>query len=313
MREHLPLVTIGAANFNNSRYVIESLESIRAQTYPNMELVIVDDASKDDSPALIEEWLKTYDKPYRYIRHETNGGLCKTCNDLIKNAKGKYISLIGTDDLYVPEKIAKQVDLLEKDPSAGMVYSDTYLIDENGSRMSGTFMTTLSKCPFDRAPSGDVLNELQQMNFIHGLSMLIRKSVYDEIGGYDETLSFEDYDMNLRIAKRFKILFMDEIVCLYRIHSQSFSGKTKDWGTLQMPIFFKHIELPVFREKAVWIILDNYRQGKPIAREWAAKYYSLTKEKFQYYSFVQKNRPVLFMKICNKIGNFTKRVINKIS
>ena len=313
MSEHLPLVTIGAANFNNSRYVIESLESIRAQTYPNIELVIVDDASKDDSPALIEEWLKTYDKPYRYIRHETNGGLCKTCNDLIAHANGKYISLIGTDDLYVPEKIAKQVDLLENDPSAGMVYTDTYLIDENGKRRFGTFMTTYSKCPFEYAPSGDVLNELQQMNFIHGLSMLIRKSVYDEIGGYDETLSFEDYDMNLRIAKRYKVLFMEEIVSLYRIHSQSFSGKAKDWGTLQMPIFFKHIELPVFREKAVWIILDNYRRGIPIAREWAIKYNTLTKEKFPFYSFVQKNRPVLFMRIYDKIGNFTKRVINKLS
>ena len=301
MSEHLPLVTIGAANFNNSRYVIESLESIKSQTYPNIELVIVDDASKDDSPALIEEWLKTYDKPYRYIRHEKNGGLCRTCNDLITNANGKYISLIGTDDLYVPDKIAKQVDLLEKDTLAGMVYTDTYLIDENGKRKFGTLMTSLLKCSFEYAPSGDILKELQQANFIHGLSMLIRKSVYDEIGGYDEALPFEDYDMNLRIAKRYKVIFMDDILCLYRIHSQSYSSKTKDWATLQMPIFFKHIELPVFREKIVWIIMDNYRRGIPIAREWAIKYNALTKEKFPYYSFVRNSRPVLLMRLYCKL------------
>lgn len=301
MSEHLPLVTIGAANFNNGRYVIESLESIKAQTYPNIELVIVDDASQDNSPALIEEWLKTYNKPYKYIRHTINGGVCKTCNDLITNANGRYISLIATDDLYVPEKIAKQVDLLENDPSAGMVYTDTYLIDENGKRKFGTLMTALLKCSFDYAPSGDILNELQQMNFVHGLSMLIRKSVYDEIGGYDEALPFEDYDMNLRIAKRYKVLFMEDILCLYRIHTQSYSGKTKDWAALLMQIYFKHNELPVFREKMVDIIMDSYHRGIPAAREWAIKYNELTKEKFPYYSFVRNNRPVLLLRMYRKL------------
>jgi len=300
MNENLPLVTVGAANFNNSRYVIESLESIKKQTYPNIELVIVDDASRDDSPGLIEEWLKTYEKPYRYIRHETNGGLCKTCNDLIKNANGKYISLIGTDDLYVPEKIAKQVAVLESDPSAGMVYTDTYLIDENGRLKLGTLMSTLLKCPFEYAPSGDILNELQQMNFVHALSMLIRKSVYEEIGGYDEDLPFEDYDMNLRIAKRYKVLFMEDILCLYRIHSQSFSGKTRDWETILMPTYFKHSDLPLFREKMVSIIMSNYYRGIPVARDWAIRYNELTKEKFPYYSFVRGSRPVLLMRMWRK-------------
>ena len=300
MNEHLPLVTIGAANFNNSRYVIESLESIKKQTYPNIELIVVDDASKDDSPELIEQWLKTYEKPYRYIRHETNGGVCKTCNDLITNANGKYISLIGTDDLYVPEKISKQVAVLENDPSAAMVYTDTYLIDENGRRKLGTLMTALLKCPFEFAPSGDILNELQQMNFVHGLSMLIRKSVYEEIGGYDEDLPFEDYDMNLRIAKRYKVRFMEDILCLYRIHTQSYSGKTKDWATILMPIYFKHSELPLFREKMVSTIMDNYYRGIPVAREWAIKYNTLTKEKFPYFSFVRDNRPVLLMRLYRK-------------
>jgi len=276
------------------------LESIKSQTYPNIELIIVDDASKDDSPELIERWLKTYDKPYRYIRHETNGGLCKTCNDLITNATGKYISLIGTDDLYMPEKIAKQVAVLENDPSAGMVYTDTYLIDENGRYKLGTLMSSLLKCPFEYAPSGDILKELQEINFVHGLSMLIRKSVYEEIGGYDENLPFEDYDMNLRIAKRYKVLFMDEILCLYRIHTQSYSGKTKDWETILMPIYFKHSELPRFREKMVSIIMSKYHQGIPVAREWAIKYNELTKEKFPYYSFVRDNRPVLLMRMYRK-------------
>jgi glycosyltransferase involved in cell wall biosynthesis len=306
MSELLPLVTIGAANFNNSRYVIESLESIRNQTYPNIELVIVDDASTDDSAGLIEEWLKTYDKPYRYIRHEKNGGVCKVCNDLVANANGKYFSMIATDDLYLPEKISKLVHVLENDLSAAMAYTDPGLIDENGKRKFGTYMTTVIKCPFEYAPSGDILKELQWKNILHGLGMLIRMSVYDEIGGYDEELPFEDYDMSLRIAKKYKIEFMDDILCLYRIHSQSYSGKTKDWDTLLMPIYFKHIDLPVFREKVVSIITDHYRRGMPIAREWAIKYNMLTKQKFLYYSFVQKNRPVLFMKMYRKLRSIVR-------
>src|SRR5689334_1867763 len=94
--DNLPLVSILAANYNNARYVLESLESIKQQTYPNIELIIVDDASADNSPQLISDWLKTANIPHKYIVHEQNKGLCSTCNELLRNANGKYISFIAT-------------------------------------------------------------------------------------------------------------------------------------------------------------------------------------------------------------------------
>ena len=132
-----PLVTIGAINYNNGLYVIETLESIKAQSYQNVELIIVDDCSTDNSVVLITEWLKNFDKPYKFIKHEKNKGVCNTCNDLLTNASGKYISTIGTDDIMMPDKIKVQVEILENSADeVCAVYSDAFLIKEDRDRKS---------------------------------------------------------------------------------------------------------------------------------------------------------------------------------
>ena len=119
-----PLVTIGVANYNNANYVLDTLNSIKAQNYPNVEVVIIDDCSADSSPAMIRDWLKDYNKPVKFIIHEKNRGVSAVCNQILKNAKGKYISLIATDDIMMPEKISIQVDIMEKTPDdVGIVYS----------------------------------------------------------------------------------------------------------------------------------------------------------------------------------------------
>ena len=81
-----PLVSICAANYNNELYVLETLESIKNQTYHNIELIIVDDCSTDKSPEIIENWLNNFGKPYKFIRNEKNGGVCRACNTLLINS-----------------------------------------------------------------------------------------------------------------------------------------------------------------------------------------------------------------------------------
>ncbi len=83
----LPLVTIGAVNYNNAKFLIETLESIKAQTYANIELIVVDDCSNDNSVELIEEWLKSYDRPVKFIKHDRNMGAIAGVNDVFDQAR----------------------------------------------------------------------------------------------------------------------------------------------------------------------------------------------------------------------------------
>lgn len=289
MNNSLPLVSIVAANYNNAAYVIDSLNSVRDQTYQNIELIIVDDASTDNSPALIDQWLQNYNQPYKFIKHEKNYGICRTCNDLVNNASGKFISFLATDDMYLPDKITNQVKILEEsEASVAMVYSDTYLLDQYGNRKLGTFMTTLSKCTFEYGPSGNILPELQKQHFVHWLSVLVKKEIFNNIGLFDENLPFEDYDMSLRIARKYTIKYSPDIQILYRVHAQSISAKTKNWQPLLLPIYFKHIDLPGFKKEAAAIILNYYLNKNINTREWLIKYYQATNEKFTYYFFNRK-------------------------
>jgi glycosyltransferase involved in cell wall biosynthesis len=309
----LPLVSILAANYNNSRYVLDTLQSIKEQTYQNIELVIVDDASIDDSADIIEEWLKTYDKPYKYIRHEKNSGICPTCNELIQNAKGKYISFVATDDTFLPDKISSQVKIMESlDSSVAMIYGDTFLMDEFGRRRFGTFMTVLGKFNFEFAPSGYILEKLQEHHFIHWLSALVRRDVYSDIGYYDESLPFEDYDMSIRIARKYQIRFISDIQTVYRIHSQSFSSKVKHWHILFIPIFLKHLDLPEFRQKASGNILDAYLKKHIDTDRWMMLFNSLAGEKVQYQFFIEKRIPRVIILQYLKLLSIMQRISNKI-
>src|ERR1035438_3501558 len=101
-----PLVSVVTCSYNNSKYIIETLDSIKNQTYPNIEIVIVEDCSTDNSAELINEWLLTYKGLYKFIRHEVNMGGSIPANVGLASSSGKYYSAIDTDDMMLPEKIA---------------------------------------------------------------------------------------------------------------------------------------------------------------------------------------------------------------
>lgn len=304
MKSEQPLVSILAANYNNSRYVIDTLDSLAAQTYQNIELIIVDDASTDDSPEKIKEWLKGYNKPNRFLVHDFNKGICATCNDLVKNASGKYLSFIATDDMYMPDKIKNQVAQFENlNNDYALLYSDVYLMDEVGNRRNGTYMSTL--CNIENPPSGNIVNELQKINFLHWISVLVKKEVFDVVGLYDESLPFEDYDMSVRIAKKYLISYDPHIQTLYRTHAQSFSGKAKNWDELLLTLYLKHNDLTEFKLKSESIILNKYLHRQPDAKKMALKYNSVTGRKIKYNFFIVNNIPPMFMKIYRKAKEFT--------
>lgn len=236
-----PLVTIGAANYNNSRFVVETLESIRSQSYQNIELVIVDDCSTDDSVSIIEEWLLTYEKPHKFITHDRNMGVCRTTNDLLQNANGKYISTIATDDIMLPEKISNQVEILESSSNdVCAVYSDAYMILENSAPRYGLFIQRHRD--FEQLPSGNIFNALLSGNFLPAMSLLVKMSHYKEVGHFDEELVYEDYDMWLRLSKRYEFIVSDYISVKYRVRPGSLVTSIKNWSPSQTRIWLKHLD-----------------------------------------------------------------------
>jgi glycosyltransferase involved in cell wall biosynthesis len=217
-----PLVSTIVLSYNQSQFVVETLESVKAQTYKATEFIIVDDCSTDDSVAIIERWLQENKIHCTFVRHDKNQGICKSLNDALAVVTGKYISMVASDDIWLPDKIARQVKLMESlSDQVGVLYSDAFRMDENGNTLPGMLIETGWK--LTEMPQGQVLDVMLTGNFIPGLTALVRRSCYDEVGFYDENLPWEDWDMWMRIARRFAFFYSPIPSARYRVHEKSLS------------------------------------------------------------------------------------------
>jgi glycosyltransferase involved in cell wall biosynthesis len=217
-----PLVSMVVLSYNQSQFVVETLESVKAQTYKPTQLIIVDDCSSDDSVVTIERWSQANAMDHTFIRHQKNLGICKSLNDALAAATGKYVSMVASDDLWLPDKIALQLELMESQPEhVGVVYSDAFQMDEQGRLLPDKFIAAHRNLP--EMPQGQILNVLLDGNFIPAMSTLVRRSCYDEVGLYDESLPWEDWDMWLRIARRYSFVYSPTPSAKYRRHQRSLS------------------------------------------------------------------------------------------
>lgn len=195
-----PWVTVIALCYNHERFLRECLDSIAKQTFQDFELIITDDASRDGSVALIEQWIAEHRPGTIFIRNAQNRGICATLNLAIRRASGRFISMVATDDAWLPHKVEAQLAAArEVDSQTAVVYSDAAVMDENGAPIDETFLARHGHREAS-PPSGNIFPALAEGNFIPALSTLIRRDALIAVGGYDERLSYEDYDMWLRLA-----------------------------------------------------------------------------------------------------------------
>jgi glycosyltransferase involved in cell wall biosynthesis len=258
-REEWPLVTVFTLVFNTGKYVVETLDSVRSNNYPNIQHIIIDDCSSDrESVPFIEKWIKDNNYSCTFIKHQRNMGICKSINEVLQLTEGKYIFGV-CDDLILPEKVQRQVELLENAlPEYGVVYSDAYLINGNGTPRSGTFIRMHRK--FADIPEGYIFDTLLEGNFIPAMATLVKTECYEKVGIYDETLGYEDFDMWLRIAKEYKFMFSDYISAKYRINENGLHLTKKDWGIDDYRIYSKHVQYgPVVMKKLELAAANIYR------------------------------------------------------
>jgi glycosyltransferase involved in cell wall biosynthesis len=147
-------------------------------------------------------------------------GICASLNQVLRLARGKYISMVAADDVWLSDKTARQVAMMERMPDdVGVLYSDAFQIDENGETLPQMFIEAHRK--FVTPPEGFLFDVLWERNFIPAMTTLIRRDCFKKVGTYDEDLCFEDWDMWMRISRRFRFAYDNIPTSKYRIVSNS--------------------------------------------------------------------------------------------
>ncbi|WP_422107701.1 glycosyltransferase [Winogradskyella sp.] len=223
-----PLVTIICLCYNHEKYVVSALESVINQTYNSIELIIVDDASQDQSVTVIDSWNKNYNYPF--IKNKQNIGNTKSFNNALKLSKGEFIVDLATDDILMKNSIALRLNkfLTSKIENLGVVYSNVETINENGDHIEYHFSEKTKINYPNRVPKvGNIYSALVNHYFINATSMLVKKEVFEKLNGYDENLSYEDFDFWIRSSRYFNYDYVDEALVKKRILKNSLGKQFK--------------------------------------------------------------------------------------
>lgn len=205
-----PLVSVICISFNHAPYIEEALKSVFEQNYPNIEVIILDDGSGDGSTEVIRTLIS--DKEISFIAHQTNLGYTKTFNQGLALAKGEFVIDFALDDVMLPDFIMSGIDRFEKEPvSTGIVYSNADYIDTNSKVIGNHKEILLKKKLVSELPEGNVFEQIIRRYFICTPTMIIRKQVFDRLGGYDESLTYEDFDFWVRSSRYWNYAYLDEV------------------------------------------------------------------------------------------------------
>ena len=218
-----PLVSIICLAYNHENFVVETLNSVIQQNYQPIELIIVDDYSKDRTKLEINNWLLSHPE-VQFIANEFNIGNTKSFNNALKIAKGEYIIDLAADDLLLPNGIQMQVNAFQKSKfkNLGVVYGNAEIINEDGSFNSFYFPVDKNGKVISKRIIGDIYSSvLSTGDSICSVSALFKKSVFDFLGGYDETLAYEDLDSWIRASREYEFDFIDEVLVRKRMVTNS--------------------------------------------------------------------------------------------
>jgi len=231
-----PLVTVICVCYNHARFVTEALDSVIHQTYPHVELIVIDDGSTDGSGKVIKKWIANHPEA-TLILNGKNIGYCKTFNKAYKISKGEFIIDLSADDWLMPHRVEEGVQILEKSGTDyGVTFSDAQYMDEQGNPLR----LHSDKYPHATIPSGDVYQDVIERYFICSPTMMFRKSVLESLQGYDESLAFEDFDFWIRASRNFKFIYLPKVLVRKRVVATSMSSKQFErsdpqrWSTLEV-------------------------------------------------------------------------------
>jgi glycosyltransferase involved in cell wall biosynthesis len=205
-------VIITTYNGATRGFLQEAIESVLSQTYKDFELIIVDDGSTDDTEIFCEKYLS--DNRVKYVK-QINRGVSGARNTGLREASGNYICFLDDDDVWLPEKLAKQIDFFKNssDSELGVVHTWVTYIDENGKKLGLSSVET----------TGSIYRDLFQENVINALSsVMVKREVFEKVGLFREhMIHVEDIELWFRVAKHFSVTSINEPLTQYRVHHRN--------------------------------------------------------------------------------------------
>jgi glycosyltransferase involved in cell wall biosynthesis len=204
-------ISVIMPSYNKGEYIKYAIESVLGQTYPNFQLIIVDDCSIDSSLSIAESFAQR-DNRIRLIRHSTNRGVSEALNDGIRLANTRFVTFIGSDDIFAPDRLETMLKASRETSSTVVAYSKTITVDEDAKNIEGKDSPKAS-------PEGDVFGRLLIHSFLRTGIILLPKACFDSVGFYDPTMKFEvDYELALRLARAFKFRYVARATYGYRMY-----------------------------------------------------------------------------------------------
>ncbi|MEZ4853407.1 glycosyltransferase family 2 protein [Flavobacterium sp.] len=238
-----PLVSVICISYNHEKFVEEALNSVLQQSYTNIELIITDDCSTDNSKTVIEKWLLQH-PTILFLPNTKNLGNTKTFNNAVKYANGDYIIDLAADDVLKPECVATQMAtfLNSKYEKLGIVYSNINIVNENGAFMN-TYYTEK-----DKPESGMIYNMIISRSAkICSVGSMVKKEVFETVGYYNENLAYEDLDLWVRASRVFQFKYIPETL----VNKREFSSNLSSY-------FYKKLNKKTWRlNYSSYLILKN--------------------------------------------------------
>jgi glycosyltransferase involved in cell wall biosynthesis len=269
-----PLVSVVMATYNRAAYIADAIRSVQDQAYDSVEIIIADDGSTDGTPEIVSQ----FGRAVTYLQLPHRGQPAATRNAALETAKGEYVAFLDSDDLFLPGRLAQQVSVLAQYPDAGLAYSNGYFFRDDPEQPTGHVLDGLP------TPSGEAFADLLRGNFLSSPVVLIRRSCLDTVGTFDERPEFfavEDYDLWLRIAARFPLIYVPGDVAAIRRHGESISRDVAALRTGVIQVLAKlqasHPELTRQYQAALYegyarnhgaVALSRFRQGQVSGGFW---------------------------------------------
>lgn len=209
------LVSVVIPTHNRGDLITETIESVLTQSYGNIEIIVVDNGSTDDTEEVIK---KINAANLQYIKQENSGGPAGPRNTGVRMSRGEYVAFLDSDDIWLGDKIKRQVEIFEKMPEVGLVFCQC--------RFFGKQYREKTIYPA-KGYSGYVFDEIIKGNFVPTVSVICRRTALMETGAFDESIklrAFEDYELWMRLAYKYHFYFINEPLCLFRMHAQNILG-----------------------------------------------------------------------------------------
>ena len=220
-----PLISVIIPVYNRGHFIAQALSSVLDEDYPDLEIVLIDDGSTDNTDNVIKSWIEQHKDRIKIVyKSRENKGVVITLNELVNISNGEYIVFFGSDDYLKNNGIRKRYEYLKSHPDKLMVLADCNLIDQNDNIIHESSLISQGKVNKKQLCSDDGMKKFMILNgFTPGATLMADKKIYDIIGKYDEALHAEDWVYYIRVVSKNLLGYLDEIVSAYRLHDNNMS------------------------------------------------------------------------------------------